>query len=105
MPYDSMLLAACFAFDVLHSAANRTAKRRFPSAAGVRTVNVVRDRADLQQLREELQGLGATVVTTEEALKQDLAGAELPRPVLGLNCVGGSSSAAIAKALECAQGL
>lgn len=68
-------------------------------SAGVRTVNVVRDRPDLDQLRVELRDLGATVVTTEEALKQNIAAAELPRPRLGLNCVGGSSSAAVAKAL------
>jgi hypothetical protein len=45
------------------------------------------------------QGLGATLVTTEERAKEDIAAAQLPRPRLGLNCVGGSSSAAVAKAL------
>ena len=72
--------------------------------AGVHTVNVVRNRPDLEQLREELRGLGASVVTTEDALKQDLAAADFPsRPLLGLNCVGGSSSNAVAKALGCAR--
>ena len=45
------------------------------------------------------QGLGATLVTTEERAKEDISAAQLPRPRLGLNCVGGSSSAAVAKAL------
>ncbi len=75
-------------------------RRQFVSPTGVHTINVVRDRPDLQRLREELQGLGATLVTTEDALKADLAAAQLPRPALGLNCIGGSSSAAVAKALE-----
>lgn len=66
---------------------------------GVKTVNVVRDRPDLQQLQDDLQALGGTLVTTEERLKQDLAAKQLPRPRLGLNCIGGSSSAAVAKAL------
>lgn len=65
------------------------------------TVNVVRDRPDLPALEEELKGLGADVVTTEERLKGDLAASGLPRPALALNCVGGSSSAAVAKALAC----
>lgn len=60
---------------------------------------MVRDRPDLQQLLNELRGMGGTLVTTEERLKEDLAAARLPRPRLGLNCVGGSSSAAVAKAL------
>ena len=45
------------------------------------------------------QGLGATLVTTEERAKDDILAAQLPRPRLGLNCIGGSSSAAVAKAL------
>lgn len=61
----------------------------------------MRNRPDLQQLTDELQGLGATLVTTEERANGDLAAAQLPRPRLGLNCVGGSSSAAVAKALMC----
>lgn len=69
-------------------------------AQGLKTVNVVRDRPGLQDLRSELSALGADVVTTEEALKEDLASLQLPRPRLALNCVGGSSSAAVAKILQ-----
>lgn len=68
---------------------------------GLKTVNVVRDRPGARDLHAELSALGADVVSTEEALKEDLASSQLPHPRLALNCVGGSSSAAIAKTLEC----
>ena len=66
---------------------------------GVNTVNVVRDRPGLQALTDVLTALGATVVTTEEELKAHLKEAGLPPPALALNCVGGSSGTAVAKAL------
>lgn len=69
-------------------------------AKGWKTVSVVRGRPRLHDLMTNLKGLGADVVTTEETLKDDLASAQLPRPRLALNCVGGSCSAAIAKTLE-----
>jgi len=47
-----------------------------------------------------LRSYGADLVTTEARLKQDLAAAGLPLPALALNCVGGSSAAAIAKVLR-----
>lgn len=87
---------------VIQNGANSAVGRaviQFAAAQGVKTVNVVRDRPDLQRLQDELQALGGTLVTTEERLRQDLAAERLPRPRLGLNCVGGSSSAAVAKAL------
>ena len=68
---------------------------------GVETVNVVRDRPGIQALTDELMALGATVVTTEEALKTQLKEAGLAPPALALNCVGGSSGTAVAKSLGC----
>lgn len=68
-------------------------------AAGVETVNVVRDRPGIQALTDELMALGATVVTTEEALKTQLKEAGLAPPALALNCVGGSSGTVVAKSL------
>eukprot|EP00775_Hariotina_reticulata_P004731 gene4731-4981_t len=47
-----------------------------------------------------LQDMGADIVTTEQKLKEDLAAAGLPAPVLALNCIGGSQAAAIAKVLR-----
>ena len=55
----------------------------------------------MQDLTDELLGLGATVVTTEEGLKARLREAGLPPPALALNCVGGSSATAVAKSLGC----
>ena len=69
--------------------------------AGVHTINVVRDRPDMQALIEDLSRLGATVVTTEQDVKQATKVAGLEQPVLGLNCVGGSSATALAKTLAC----
>ena len=64
-------------------------------------MNVVRDRPDMQPLVNDLLGLGASIVTTEQDLKQALKEAGLKPPLLGLNCVGGSSATAVAKTLAC----
>lgn len=68
-------------------------------AKGIHTVNVVRPRADFDKVEAHLQGLGADIVTTDDELKTALSSAGMPRPKLGLNCVGGASSTAIAKSL------
>ncbi|XP_062323087.1 enoyl-[acyl-carrier-protein] reductase, mitochondrial [Osmerus eperlanus] len=63
------------------------------STLGLKTINIIRDRANQQEVKEELKHMGADLVVTEEELYngrgQALQG--LPRPVLGLNCVGGRS--------------
>lgn len=41
------------------------------AARGIKTINVVRDRPTIAQLKEELTRLGATVVVTEEELRYD----------------------------------
>lgn len=66
---------------------------------GVHTVNVVRDRPNMEELQHYLKGLGADIVTTDDQLKDTLASADMPRPKLGLNCVGGASSTVVAKSL------
>lgn len=68
-------------------------------AKGIHTVNVIRERPDMDEVKTYLKSLGADVVTTDDKLKAALASAGLPRPKLGLNCVGGASSTALAKAL------
>ncbi|QDZ21832.1 alcohol dehydrogenase [Chloropicon primus] len=60
----------------------------------VRTINVVRDPHKEDYLRE----LGGDIVTSDLAKLKTIC-AELPAPKLALNCVGGESSAAIAKRL------
>eukprot|EP00088_Acartia_fossae_P064586 TRINITY_DN7951_c0_g1_i10.p1 TRINITY_DN7951_c0_g1~~TRINITY_DN7951_c0_g1_i10.p1 ORF type:complete len:199 (+),score=51.12 TRINITY_DN7951_c0_g1_i10:446-1042(+) len=63
----------------------------------LQTINIVRDRDDIDDLKAQLKSLGATYVLTEEEAKK--AWKELPRPRLALNCVGGTSSTELCKAL------
>jgi trans-2-enoyl-CoA reductase len=79
---------------------------------GLRSINVVRERAtpeETEALKEELKGLGATVVVTEAEFLDRSFGARLKEewtrggkePVmLGLNCVGGKSASAMVKSLS-----
>ena len=48
----------------------------------LKTINVVRNRETIGELKEQLRGLGAEVVLTEEEARQ--AWRELPRPRLAL---------------------
>lgn len=79
---------------------------------GLRSINVVRERAtagETAALRRELEELGATVVVTEREFLDRSFGQRLRdewtrggrEPVLlGLNCVGGQSAAAMVRALS-----
>ncbi|XP_040830006.1 enoyl-[acyl-carrier-protein] reductase, mitochondrial isoform X2 [Ochotona curzoniae] len=65
------------------------------AALGLRTINVVRDRPNLQELTNRLKSLGAEHVVTEEDLRKPETRAsfkDMPPPRLALNCVGGKSS-------------
>ncbi|KAJ3150989.1 hypothetical protein HDU86_006245 [Geranomyces michiganensis] len=68
------------------------------NAWGFRTVNIVRPRPNIDELKAELQALGADMVITEdEARRPEVAAAvkELGQgssPTLALNCVGGKSA-------------
>ncbi|XP_063243046.1 enoyl-[acyl-carrier-protein] reductase, mitochondrial-like [Bacillus rossius redtenbacheri] len=68
---------------------------------GYRTVNVVRDRPDIGELRRHLEDLGASYVLTEEELRdtQIFESGGVARPKLALNCVGGASGETLAKQL------
>ncbi|CAB4070117.1 MECR [Lepeophtheirus salmonis] len=68
----------------------------------VKTVNIVRKREYLLDLKDELIDLGADYVLTEEELRatQLFKSMEITKPKLALNCVGGSSSAELAKTLS-----
>lgn len=63
---------------------------------GVKTINVVRDRPELTQLKTRLQSLGADAVVTEEELRQrdimENVLSKIPKPKLALNCVGGKNA-------------
>ncbi|XP_024855125.2 enoyl-[acyl-carrier-protein] reductase, mitochondrial isoform X1 [Bos taurus] len=65
------------------------------AARGLRTINVLRDRPDLQKLTDRLKNLGANHVVTEEELRKPEMKSffkDVPQPRLALNCVGGKSS-------------
>ncbi|XP_049630835.1 enoyl-[acyl-carrier-protein] reductase, mitochondrial [Suncus etruscus] len=65
------------------------------AALGLRTINVVRDRPDLQKLTQRLKNLGADYVLTEEDLRSHEMKSffkKVPQPRLAFDCVGGKSS-------------
>ncbi|XP_003471303.1 enoyl-[acyl-carrier-protein] reductase, mitochondrial isoform X1 [Cavia porcellus] len=65
------------------------------AALGLRTINVVRNRPDIQKLTDRLKGLGAEHVITEEELRRPEIKnllKDVPEPRLALDCVGGKSS-------------
>ena len=82
--------AACISFAACNTRQHDICSMCSCCATGIKTVNMVRDRPDLQQLREQLQGLGATLVTTEEQLKQ-VSGVKCsrsrPADVLSSHCL------------------
>eukprot|EP00884_Botryococcus_braunii_P021880 jgi/Botrbrau1/8376/Bobra.0046s0035.2 len=69
-------------------------------ARKLRTVNIIREREGKEEAEAQLKRLGADVVTTEGDAKQKIREAGLEAGVLGLNCVGGSASSAVAKLLR-----
>jgi len=72
---------------------------------GYKSINIVRDRPDIEELRNDLMSLGATLVITEEEMGTDEGKAKIQEatrgtPIkLGLNCVGGSSTVKLVKSL------
>ncbi|KAM4796747.1 enoyl-[acyl-carrier-protein] reductase, mitochondrial [Rhinophrynus dorsalis] len=73
------------------------------ASLGITTINVVRDREDLQSLVQRLHDLGADHVITEDQLRKpemkDLF-KKCPRPRLALNCVGGKSTTEMLRHLD-----
>uniref|UniRef100_A0A7C8YHS5 Enoyl-[acyl-carrier-protein] reductase, mitochondrial n=1 Tax=Opuntia streptacantha TaxID=393608 RepID=A0A7C8YHS5_OPUST len=70
---------------------------------GVGSINIIRDRAGADQVKENLKKLGADEVFTESQLEmknvKDLLG-NLPEPALGFNCVGGNAATLVLKFLR-----
>ena len=60
---------------------------------GIKTINVIRDRPDIDTLRQQLKSLGADFVLTEEEMRKkeimESVLGSVPKPKLALNCVGG----------------
>ncbi|KAI9583311.1 enoyl-[acyl-carrier-protein] reductase, mitochondrial-like [Glossina fuscipes] len=71
-------------------------------AWGINSVGVVRDRPDIQDLKNYLKKLGATEVLTQEEVRTSKIFKEnqVPKPMLALNCVGGKSATEISRHLD-----
>ncbi|KAI9360708.1 hypothetical protein BD770DRAFT_384674 [Pilaira anomala] len=75
------------------------------NAWGLKTINVVRNRPEIDELRKELMDLGATHVVTDEELGSHETRSLIKswvgkdKPLLGLNCVGGKSATDMARYL------
>ncbi|XP_051500871.1 enoyl-[acyl-carrier-protein] reductase, mitochondrial isoform X2 [Myxocyprinus asiaticus] len=73
------------------------------AALGLKTINIIRGRPNCAELIEELRSLGADyVITEEEVMSSGLCQIfeEVPKPKLGLNCVGGLSGGLVLSNLE-----
>lgn len=88
---------------VLQNAANSAVGQNVIQIArqlGFRTVNVVRNRDQVDKLKQELKDIGADyVVTDEEFRSSKLFKGELPPPKLVLNCVSGKAVIDLVKAM------
>lgn len=69
------------------------------AALGLRTINVVRDRPEISELKQRLKDIGATVVVTEGELRKSEEVSALPKPSLALNCVSGRSGTEVLRQL------
>ncbi|XP_049800811.1 enoyl-[acyl-carrier-protein] reductase, mitochondrial [Schistocerca nitens] len=71
-------------------------------AWGIKSVNIVRNRSDIDELKKFLTELGATYVLTEEELRTtDLfKKGVIVRPTLALNCVGGKNALEVMRHLD-----
>ncbi|XP_027088323.1 enoyl-[acyl-carrier-protein] reductase, mitochondrial [Coffea eugenioides] len=70
---------------------------------GIHTVNIIRDRARSDEVKEKLKKLGADEVYTESQLEvKNLKSLliNLPEPALGFNCVGGNAASLVLKFLR-----
>lgn len=60
----------------------------------LQSINVIRNRPNVNELKDKLKLLGATEVLTEEEVRTTtlFKSKQLPSPKMGLNCVGGKSA-------------
>lgn len=67
----------------------------------LRSVNVIRNRPNIDELKDKLKSLGATEVLTEEEIRTTtlFKSKSLPSPKLGFNCIGGKSATNIVRHL------
>ncbi|XP_056636644.1 enoyl-[acyl-carrier-protein] reductase, mitochondrial [Diorhabda sublineata] len=69
---------------------------------GIRTINVVRNRPEINELKTFLKNLGGTYVFTEDELRTTdiFRNHQIEKPKLALNCVGGKSALDIMRYLQ-----
>ncbi|KAL4297604.1 hypothetical protein GQ457_12G029440 [Hibiscus cannabinus] len=70
---------------------------------GIHSINIIRDRAGSDTVKEKLKALGADEVFTESQLEVKNVKSllsNIPGPALGLNCVGGNSASLVLKFLR-----
>jgi len=90
---------------VIQNGANSAAGQNVIQLAriwNINTVNIIRDRPEVGNLKSFLKELGATEVLTEEELRTtDLfRKKKLPKPKLALNCVGGKNALEVLRQLD-----
>ncbi|KAK6142079.1 hypothetical protein DH2020_012181 [Rehmannia glutinosa] len=70
---------------------------------GIHSINIIRDRAGSDEVKQKLKKLGADEVFTENQLEvknvKSLL-ADIPEPTLGFNCVGGNAASLVLKFLK-----
>lgn len=71
-------------------------------ALDVRSVGIVRDRPNIEELSGYLKSLGATEIITEEQCRTTklFKSGQLKKPKLALNCVGGKNAVEMCKHLD-----
>ncbi|CAO3628676.1 unnamed protein product [Cunninghamella blakesleeana] len=92
---------------VIQNAANSAVGQaviQIAKAWGLNTINVVRNRPNIDELRDELEKLGATHVITDDSLGSHEMRSKIKnewgQPKLGFNCVGGKSATEMARHLK-----
>ncbi|XP_021278044.1 enoyl-[acyl-carrier-protein] reductase, mitochondrial [Herrania umbratica] len=70
---------------------------------GIHSINIIRDRAGSDEVKERLKALGADEVFTESQLEvKNVKGllSNIPEPTLGFNCIGGNAASLVLKFLR-----
>ncbi|EDW74553.2 uncharacterized protein Dwil_GK21344 [Drosophila willistoni] len=71
-------------------------------AWGINSIGIVRNRPEIEELKQMLQCLGATAILTEEEIRTSdiFKTGKLKRPKLAFNCVGGKSATEVSRHLD-----
>ncbi|KAF2362799.1 Alcohol dehydrogenase C-terminal [Trinorchestia longiramus] len=88
---------------VIQNAANSAVGRaviQLCAHYGYKSINVVRDRPTIAELKKDLTDLGADVVVTERELRTDRKIRQMEKPALALNCVSGKSATELLRHIQ-----